>query len=100
MNDAELYGNIAELRQLYDTYLKPIGRHRHRGKDLEQPEEAGDLLMLAEDIAWAVDGISFRETYPDGWIPVNYLVETLSRYFGRHRPPGGGLHRLRLRLCQ
>lgn len=37
VNDAELYGNIAELRQLYDTYLKPIGRHCHRGKDLEQP---------------------------------------------------------------
>lgn len=50
-------------------------------KTWSSPEEAGDLLMLAEDIAWAVDGISFRETYPDGWIPVNYLVETLSRYF-------------------
>lgn len=56
--------------------------------------------MLAEDIAWAVDGISFRETYPDGWIPVNYLVETLSRYFDGIDRPGGGLHRLRLRLCQ
>ena len=81
VNDAELYGNIAELRQLYDTYLKPIAATAIGEKTWSSPEEAGDLLMLAEDIAWAVDGISFRETYPDGWIPVNYLVETLSRYF-------------------
>ena len=81
VNDAELYGNTADLRQLYDTYLKPIAATAIGEKTWSSPEEAGDLLMLAEDIAWAVDGISFRETYPDGWIPVNYLVETLSRYF-------------------
>ena len=81
INEAELYGDTAELRQIYDTYLKPIAATAIGEKTWSSPEEAGDLLMLAEDIAWAVDGISFRETYPDGWIPVNYLVETLSRYF-------------------
>lgn len=81
VNDAELYGNIAELRQLYDTYFRPIAATAIGEPTWSSAEEAGDLLVLAEDIAWAVDGISFRETYPDGWIPVNYLVETLSRYF-------------------
>lgn len=81
VNDAEIYGNAAELHQLYDTYLKPIAATAIGEKTWSSPEEAGDLLVLAEDIAWAVDGISFWETYPDGWIPVNYLVETLSRYF-------------------
>ena len=81
INEAELYGDTAELRQIYDTYLKPIAATAIGEKTWSSPEEAGDLLMLAEDIAWAVDGISFREAYPDGWIPVNYLVETLSRYF-------------------
>ena len=61
VNDAELYGNIAELRQLYNTYLKPIAATAIGEKTWSSPEEAGDLLMLAEDIAWAVDGISFRD---------------------------------------
>ena len=60
INEAELYGDTAELRQIYDTYLKPIAATAIGEKTWSSPEEAGDLLMLAEDIAWAVDGISFR----------------------------------------
>ncbi len=81
INDWEIYGNAAELRSLYATYFAPICRTAIGTDTWSSPEEAGDLIMLAEDIAEYVDGISFREEYPDGWIPVNYLVETLSRYF-------------------
>ena len=80
VNNSELYSNMAELQELYDTYFRPIGRSAIGLDTWSSPEEAADLLWLAEDIA-AYGGLEFREEYPDGWIPVNYLVETLSGYF-------------------
>lgn len=80
INDSEIYENAAELRQLFDTYLKPICRSAIGPDTWSSPEEAADLLWLAEDLA-AYGGVEFREEYPDGWIPVNYLVELLSGYF-------------------
>ena len=80
INDSEIYGDTAELRELFDTYLKPIYRSAIGTDTWSSPEEAANLLWLAEDLA-AYGGVEFREEYPDGWIPVNYLVELLSGYF-------------------
>ena len=42
INEAELYGDTAELRQIYDTYLKPIAATAIGEKTWSSPEEAGD----------------------------------------------------------
>ena len=80
IHPSELFEDTAENQKLFDTYLRPLFHTAIGYQVWSSPEEAGDLLNLAEELA-AYEGTSFTEEYPEGDIPVNYLVELLSRYF-------------------
>lgn len=80
VSDLALYEDGAERQRLYDTYLAPIFYTALGNGSWTSAREAGHLIWLFEDIYNYENEDSVWERFGDT-LPVDVMVETLSRYF-------------------
>lgn len=80
VSDRVLYDDAEQRRQLYDIYLAPIFYTSLGGVGWTSFQDAGPHLWLFEDIYnYENDGTPW-DRFGSDW-PVDYMVETVSRYF-------------------
>ncbi len=81
VNDRDLYDQAEERRNMWETYLAPIYYTGIGcGVTWSSPEELGSWLFLFEDIYNYENEDTPWDRFGSDW-PVDYMVETLSRYF-------------------
>lgn len=81
VSDYALYDDAGERRRLKETYIDPIFYTGIASSDKwASPQELGRWLWLFEDIYNYENDDSPWDRFGNDW-PVDYMVETLSRYF-------------------